>query len=233
MKNKTIENMHFQPHEQEEDINDLYYDAMELLDGSRSDAKKAEKLLLKALKMDEYNVQTHIGFTHVYGRLKDKKKAYEHIQKAYDETIKKFPKWPSRMLWGDIDNRAYMRAIQYRADLYADEGEKEKAITLYRLLLKLNPNDNQGARYTISGVYAGISGEEINKMMDRGNEKQNWDELQDLVKKQNAQHKFWKEPKVDGSVPRGYFQSVKVDRSNPSSKRAGDLTLKTTPNRVR
>lgn len=173
----------------------MYYDAMELLDGSRSDAKKAEKLLLKALKMDEHNVQTHIGFTHLYGRLKDKKKAHEHIQKAYGETIKKFPKWPSRMLWGEIDNRASMRAVQYRADLYADEGEREKAIALYRLLLKLNPNDNQGVRYTISGVYAGISGEEINNMMDRGNEKQNWDELQNLVQKQNAQHKFWKEPR--------------------------------------
>lgn len=187
--------MRFQPHEREEDINDLYYDAMELLDGGKSDAKKAEKLLSKALEIDEHNVQTHIGFTHVYGRLKNKKKAHEHIQKAYDQTIKKFPKWPPYMLWGDMDNRAYMRAVQYRADLYADDGEKENAITLYRLLLKLNPNDNQGVRYTISGVYAGVSGEEINNMMDRGNEKQNWDELRDLVKKQNAQHKFWKEPK--------------------------------------
>ena len=97
------------------------------------------------------------------------------------------------MPWGDMDNRAYMRAIQYRADLYADEGEKDKAIELYRLLLRLNPNDNQGARYTISGVYAGISGAEINKMFDKGNAKQNWDKLENLVKEQNAKHKFWKQ----------------------------------------
>jgi len=94
-----------------------------------------------------------------------------------------------------MDNRAYMRAIQYRADLYADDGEKEKAIELYRLLLKMNPNDNQGARYTLSGLYAGISGEEINRMFDEGNEKQNWDKLENLVAEQNGKHKFWKEPK--------------------------------------
>ena len=189
-----MKNIYFQS--SEENVNDLYYDAMELLDGNRSDIKKAEKLLNRALEIDAHNVQTHIGFVHVYGSMKNKNKAEEHIRKAYDETIRKFPAWPRRMEWGDMDNRAYMRAIQYRADLYADEKEKEKAIELYGLLLRLNPNDNQGVRYTISGVYAGISGEEINKMMDRGNKKQNWDELHNLVKEQNAKYEFWKEPKL-------------------------------------
>ena len=189
-----MKNIYFQP--TKENVNDLYYDAMELLDGNRSDIKKAEKLLNRALEIDAHNAQTHIGFVHVYGSMKNKNKAEEHIQKAYDETLRKFSAWPRRMEWGDMDNRAYMRAIQYRADLYADEGEKEKAIELYRLLLKLNPNDNQGVRYTISGAYAGISGKEINKMMDRGNKKQNWDELHNLVNEQNAKHKFWKEPKI-------------------------------------
>lgn len=179
----------------DEDVNDLYYDAMELLGGSRNDIKKAEELLTRALQLDEHNVQTHIGFAHVYGVLKNKKKAEDHIKRAHDKTIKKFPKWPECMEWGDMDNRAYMRAIQYMADLSADKGDKEKAIELYRLLLKLNPNDNQGVRYTLSGVYAGISGEEVNAMFDEGNEKQNWDKLEHLVKTQNANHKFWKEPK--------------------------------------
>ena len=180
----------------EENANDLYYDAMELLGaGGRNEIKEAEKLLMKALEIDEHNVQTHIGLAHVYGFLKNKKKAEKHIKKAYEETVKKIPVWPSRMEWGFLENRAYLRAIQYRADLFADEGKKEKAIELYRLLLKLNPNDNQGARYTISGVYVGISGEKINQMINEGNRKQNWDKLQNLVKEQNAKHKFWKKPK--------------------------------------
>ena len=177
------------------DIDNLYYDAMELLDGGRSGAKKSEKLLLKALAIDPHSPQTYIGLVQVYGVFKNKKKVAECIKNAYAETVKKFPVWPKEMLWGDMDNRAYMRAMQYRADLYADEEEKEKAIELYKLLLRLNPNDNQGVRYTLSGVYAGISGEKINKMFDEGNAKQNWDKLENLVKTQNAKHKFWQEPK--------------------------------------
>ena len=175
------------------EIDDLYYDAMELLDGGRKGAKEAEKLLNQALAIDPRSPQTYIGLVCVYEALKNKKKTAESIKNAYDKTVKKFPAWPKEMPWGDMDNRAYMRAIQYRADLYADEGEKDKAIELYRLLLRLNPNDNQGARYTISGVYAGISGAEINKMFDKGNAKQNWDKLENLVKEQNAKHKFWKQ----------------------------------------
>lgn len=175
------------------DTDTLYYDAMEMLDMGRSGAKKAEKLLMKSLKIDEHNPQTYVGLVSVYGILQNKKKTEENIKKAYEETVRKFSKWPKEMLWGDMDNRAYMRAIQYRADLYADNDEKEEAIELYRLLLRLNPNDNQGVRYTISGVYAGISGDKINKMFGEGNAKQNWGKLENLVKEQNTKHKFWKE----------------------------------------
>ena len=172
---------------------------MEALDGSQYGAEKAETLLSRALKIDPDYTQTQIGFVSVYDFFGDKKKIKQHIEKAYSETVKKFSKWPRRMEWGDIDNRAYMRAIQYRADLYADEGEKDKAIELYKLLLKMNPGDNQGVRYTLSGVYAGVSGEKINKMFDEGNEKQNWDKLENLVKAQNAKYKFWE-------VPKGYWK---------------------------
>jgi len=193
--NKLQETMKKYSLHNEENINDLYYDAMELLGGGRGEAKEAEKLLLKALEIDGHSVQTHIGLSHVYGSLRNKKKAEEQIKKAYEETVKRFPVWPRRMEWGFIENRAYLRAIQYRADLFADEGKKEEAIELYRLLLRLNPNDNQGVRYTLSGVYAGISGEEISRMFDEGNRKQDWSKLKNLVKEQNAKHKFWKEPK--------------------------------------
>ena len=185
----------YQKLEDELDVNDLYYDAMDLVGGRKSDLLKAEKILKKALAMDEHNVQTHIGFANVYGVLGNKKKAEVHIKIAYEETAKKFPKWPKSMSWGDMDNRAYMRAIQYQADLLADVGKKKRAIELYKLLLKLNPNDNQGVRYTLSGLYAGISGKEINKMFDRGNRNQNWDDLERLVGEQNMKHKFWKRPK--------------------------------------
>lgn len=173
--------------------NDLYYDAMDAI--NVDEFKIAEKLLNQALSIDPDYVQTYIGFASLYGASGKKSKARANIEIAFEKTLKLFPKWPKKMEWGDMDNRAYMRAVQYRADLYGDDGEKEKAIELYRLLLKLNPGDNQGVRYTLAGLYAGISGEKINKMFDEGNETQNWSKLEKLVKDQNKIHRFWKEPR--------------------------------------
>lgn len=179
----------------DETLEDLYYDAMELLDDSgAAGAKKAENLLLKAIKSDPHRVQPYIGLAHVYGTTRNKQEAEKAILKAYEETINQFPVWPDEMEWGYIENRPYMRATQSRADLYADKGMKEEAIELYRLLLRLNPNDNQGIRYLVAGIYAGKSGDEINDMFDEGNEKQNWDALETLVATQNAEHHFWEVP---------------------------------------
>lgn len=173
---------------------DYYYDAMELLE-VEGGIKQAEKLLMEALKFDEDYVQTHVGLAYLYRNSGKKKKEKEHIEIAYENTLKKFPKLPNRMMWGQIENRAYMRAIHLRADLFIDDEKQDKGIKLYRLLLKLNPNDNQGVRYLLAGVYAEISGDEIDTMFDKGNENQNWDDLEKLVKTQNKKHKFWVEPR--------------------------------------
>ena len=182
---------------EEKDEADFYYAAMEHLDGTKKSAKEAVKILFEALKLNPDCVQTHVGFACAYGESGDKTKAREHIKKAFEETKKKFQKWPKELPWGVIENRAYLRAIQWMADEYADCDEKEKAEELYKFLLKLNPGDNQGVRYTLSGLYAGISGEEINDMFDEGNQKQNWDKLEKLVKIQNKKHHFLEEPKYE------------------------------------
>jgi len=122
-----IPSPYFDPSEQ---LEELYYDAMELADSGKIGARRAEKLLEKALELDPHSVQIHIGFAHVYGTLGNKAKAERHIKKAYEETQRIFPSWPKRMEWGILENRPYMRAIQYQADLYADAKENEKAIEL-------------------------------------------------------------------------------------------------------
>ncbi|PIQ68264.1 MAG: hypothetical protein COV91_05035 [Candidatus Taylorbacteria bacterium CG11_big_fil_rev_8_21_14_0_20_46_11] len=174
---------------------DYYYDAMECLQGGKAGAKRALKMLETALKIDVDYVQTYIGLVSIYGALGEKKKVEETIKIAYEKTLKEFPKWPKKMEWGYLENRAYLRAIQYLADWYWDNRENEKAIELFRLLLKLNPNDNQGVRYEIAALYAGLNGKDVNRMTDEGNQKQDWSEQENLVSEQNKKHKFWKEPK--------------------------------------
>ncbi len=185
-------NDHFELNE-EPSKDDCYYDALELSGGGKKEIKEALRLLNIAREMDKDYVQTYIGFICVYSAIGDKKKIDDAIKIAYEKTVKKFPKWPKQMKWGWLENRAYMRAIQYMGDLYWDNGEIEKAIELFRLLLKLNPGDNQGVRYEIAALYAGLSGKDVNRMTDEGNEKQDWSEQDNLVYEQNKKHKFWQE----------------------------------------
>jgi tetratricopeptide (TPR) repeat protein len=166
---------------------------MEVLDCG--DYKCAEELLLKAKNIDSDYVQTYVGLVSVYSRPKDREKAIKNIKIAFEKTQKKFPKWPKRMEWGFLENRAYLRSIQYMADFYWDTDKSDEADELFRLLLKLNPNDNQGVRYEISAMYTRISGKELNKMFDECNKKQNWDKLEKLVEAQNKLHKFWNKPR--------------------------------------
>jgi tetratricopeptide (TPR) repeat protein len=175
------------------DKDELYYDAMECLEDGKNGVREAEGLLREALKIDVDYVQTYVGLASVHGISGNKKKAEEVIKKAYELTLKQFPKWPRKLEWGFLENRAYLRALQYRADLYWDNHENDKAAEIFRLLLKLNPNDNQGLRYEIAGLYAGIDGKKVSRMFDEGNERQNWNELQKLVKDQNKKHHFLKE----------------------------------------
>lgn len=171
--------------------NELYYDAMELL--CEEKFKEAKKLLLDALKIDEHFVDAYVGLTSLYRASGNFKKEKKYADIGYEITKDKFSKWPKRMEWGIMDNRAYMRSICDKATTSQISGDYKTADKLYRLLLKMNPNDNQGIRYLIAGMFEGKEPYEVDEMFDTGNEKQNWSNLEKMVIKQNKKHKFWKD----------------------------------------
>jgi hypothetical protein len=98
------------------------------------------------------------------------------------------------MSWGTISNRQYLRAICDKATTDHFANNLEEAEELYRLILKLNPRDNQGVRYFMAAMFAELNPQDIEVMFDEGNESQNWDKLAMLLDKQNRKHKFWDEP---------------------------------------
>ena len=51
--------------------------------------------------------------------------------------------------WGLLETRPYMRAREGLANTLWDYGKKEEALTHYREMLRLNPGDNQGIRYSL------------------------------------------------------------------------------------
>jgi hypothetical protein len=56
------------------------------------------------------------------------------------------PNWP---FWADLRSRPYMRARLCLAQCLEDLGQPDEAIAHYREMLRLNPGDNQGVRYSL------------------------------------------------------------------------------------
>lgn len=169
-----------------------YYDAMEYLNAG--DTRSAKKLLEKAIKLDENYVEAYVGMTAMYREIGNFEKEKEYADIAFEKTRQKFAEWPEEMIWGIINNRQYLRAICNKAITNHVAGNLKAAEELYRLLLKMNPRDNQGIRYYIAGMFAGLQPHHIDEMFDEGNNLQNWDKLADLFYEQNMKHKFWNEP---------------------------------------
>jgi tetratricopeptide (TPR) repeat protein len=51
--------------------------------------------------------------------------------------------------WGLLETRPYMRAREGLARSLWESGERDQAISHYQDMLRLNPNDNQGIRYSL------------------------------------------------------------------------------------
>lgn len=54
--------------------------------------------------------------------------------------------------WGLVETRPYMRARAGLANCLWTMGRRSEAISHYRELLRLNPNDNQGIRYSLASA---------------------------------------------------------------------------------
>ncbi len=154
----------------------------------------ARFLLQKAVKLKKNFVAGYIGLTAVAKEIGDRKKEKEYADLAFEKTREVFPVWPKKMPWGFLENRQYLRAICDKACVYHIEGNLKEAEKLYRLLLKLNPGDNQGVRYLLAGLFVGLEPQDIDDMFDEGNEKQDWSKLENLAIEQNRKHCFWTAP---------------------------------------
>ena len=82
---------------------------------------------------------------------------------------------------------------------YHENKNKKEAEKLYKLLLKMNPNDNQGIRYLLAALYADKPPKIVSELIDKGNALQDWSELEELLEQENKKYKFWQgvEEKVE------------------------------------
>lgn len=84
-------------------------------------------------------------------------------QRALERITDSKGRWPKCMPWGFLENRHLMRALAYYADTCWEQGNTDEALDIYRRLLQINPNDNQGARFNILAIRMGLGCSEWEK----------------------------------------------------------------------
>ncbi len=81
------------------------------------------------------------------------RQAVEAGKRSISHVLDKDPKdYP---FWQVLETRPYMRALESLASALFGKGDEEESIALWKELLRLNPNDNQGVRYTLIPILVG------------------------------------------------------------------------------
>jgi len=136
-----------------QEAQELVYDGWDAL--SQGEVDFAAECFEEALHLDDMLADAYNGLAAVAIHRDDLEAAEEHYETAFTlarETLG--TEAPSAFYWwGDPDTRPYMRARDGRARLYRATGRCEKAAGEYEALLRLNPDDNQGARFEVGPLY--------------------------------------------------------------------------------
>jgi tetratricopeptide (TPR) repeat protein len=133
-----------------EEAQELAWQAME----AASEAQ-ARKLARRALAKDADCVDAILVLTGLDAN--SPKQAIEGLQKAVAAGERSlgaaFFRENKGHFWGLLETRPYMRARQELADVMRDVGLLQDAIAHFKAMLELNPNDNQGVRDPLLGLY--------------------------------------------------------------------------------
>ena len=133
---------------------ELIYSAYET-----SDPKKQAAIARKALKLDPDNVDALLILAEQPSRrIFDTISGYREAVQAGERSLgKDFIKEHAGYFWGMHETRPYMRALERLAanlrKIAAEDEELESVLVeakeIYQKMLWLNPNDNQGVRYSL------------------------------------------------------------------------------------
>ncbi|MCC6125258.1 MAG: hypothetical protein IT426_09870 [Pirellulales bacterium] len=175
---------------------ELMYQAFEA-----SPAKRI-RLARKALTISPDCADAYVLLAENAGTAGEAQELYEQGVAAGERAIgKKGFKEHAGHFWGVLETRPYMRARQGLAQCLWVAGRREEAAEHYREMLRLNPNDNQGVRYSLATV-----------LLDLGLD----GELRELY----AQYED------DSAAEWAYGTALLAFRESGESKRAGELLKK-------
>ena len=167
------------------EISEIYY---EFLDSDEADDyRKSEKILLSMIKQDPYFFDPYTVLHEYYLNENKTKKAFDLMAKGYKkamELIINNGKFPDILPWGYIENRHIIRVLFNFATLLWLANKKDDALNIMLNLLKSNPSDNIGARYSIVGLLEGFESQEhLEEYFDGGNGYVDWEKQEEWFQK--------------------------------------------------
>jgi tetratricopeptide (TPR) repeat protein len=135
------------------DAQEWVYNGWEVL--SNGEVDLAAECFEEALALDDMLADAYNGLAGVALERDDLDAAASHYRRAYDLARATLGSEAPNAFhwWADIDTRPYMRAREGRAYVSWQMGNYREAASEYEALLRLNSNDNQGARFNVGPLY--------------------------------------------------------------------------------
>jgi len=120
--------------------------------------------MLELIKKDQHFYDPYLIAADILFDQGNDKEASIMLKEGYERAISTISsskgKWPKEMRWGFLENRHLMRMLDRYAVLCWEDGNIDEALNIFRSLLRVNPADNQGVRYSILAIKLNFSFEE-------------------------------------------------------------------------
>lgn len=137
------------------------FDPVEEAQGFAYEAMEAEdpfevlELTNKALQLDPDCSDALLLMARLTSRslTEEIKKVKEIIARTEQKLGKKYFEENKGHFWGMVETRPYMRALSFLISALREKRKTAEAIRQAEKMLELNPNDNQGIRDTLLGMY--------------------------------------------------------------------------------
>jgi len=134
--------------EQAEDILDQ---GLDLLDQGKEE--EAGRYFFQSIEVDPTYADGYNHLGNIAWRNGDLKQAESLYRKAIELAGPEVKDIPKGEFWLILESRPYMRALHGLGLTAWKQGRIEDAIGVFKRMLELNPNDNQGVRYLIGPLY--------------------------------------------------------------------------------
>jgi len=119
----------------------------------QGDEVEAGRYFFKSVEIDPTYADGYNHLANILWRKGDWKQAEGLYRKAMECAEPEVKDVPKGGFWGILESRPYMRALHGLGLTRWKLGRLEEAVSIFKRMLKLNPNDNQGVRYLMGPIH--------------------------------------------------------------------------------